>query len=422
MSARGTIHGYSAPEFRPVERLLAGQLRGSEGGAALCVYLDGQPVLDLWGGARDESGAAWQRDTLCVAYSTTKGVVATALHILADRGLIDYDAPVAHYWPEFAQAGKDAITVRSVLCHRAGLFDIRSMLESADQMLDWQCMIDALAAAPAQPPPGSSTAYQALTWGHLVGELMRRVSGREVPEIVATEIAEPLGLDGMFAGGAEADVSRAARLIDSPARRRARENRPATRRENRVRWARRTGRKYLRKYLWKAAESGLRTVGHPIDLQRALAALGPSGISRLDFSSDDVLRACIPSANGMFTARALARMYAALAGGGALDGTRLLSPETLARATEVQTRGFDQIVIWQMRWQLGYHRIFTFRGLVPGAFGHYGWGGSGAWADPRRKLALGYVVNTGAGTPVGDMRITRLSSAAVACADRYRRR
>lgn len=415
-----SLHGFSSPAFRPVERLLADQLGKSRGGAAVCVYLDRRPVVDLWGGVRDESGAPWQRDTACVAYSTTKGVIATALHILADRGLIDYDAPVARYWPEFAQSGKGAITVRSVLCHRAGLFNIRD-LASARQMLDWDHMTGALAAARACPPSGKFSTYQALTWGYLVGELIRRVSGREVPEFVRTEIADPLGLDGLFVGGADVDVSRAARLIDSPARRSRFEQHPASdgdRRERRERRHRR--RRNRRKYLWLGLQGVLRTFGHPIDLERMLAALAPAGVSRLDFSSDDVLRACIPSANGMFTARSLARLYAALAAGGSLDGARLLSPETLARASEIQIHGFDQITLVKLYWRLGYHGVRRFRGVVPGAFGHFGWGGSGAWADPGRRLSLGYVVNTGSGTPFGDLRITRLTSTAIACADRYR--
>lgn len=416
MTRPAAIHGFSEPEFRPLERLFARFLRSTPGGGSLCVYSAGRPVVDLWGGTRDESGAPWQRDTTCVAYSTTKGVVATALHMLVDRGLIDYDAPVAHYWPEFAQSGKAAVTVRQVLCHRAGLFDMRSLISDARQMLDWEYMVSALAMAAPKPPPGHSTTYHALTWGYLVGELIRRVSGRHVPEFVRTEIAEPLALDGLFVGGDRVDVTRAARLIGSPARRGTQPDEKTDAGAGHGRRAART----RQKFVWQGVQGVLRTLGHPIDLQRMRAALAPSGISRLDFSSDEVLRACIPAANGMFTARSLARLYATLAGGGQLDGVRLLSPETIARATEIQSRGFDQVTIMSMRWRLGYHRIITLRGIPPRAFGHFGWGGSGAWADPARNLALGYVVNTGSGTPVGDLRITRLNTALLACVARRR--
>jgi CubicO group peptidase (beta-lactamase class C family) len=170
-----------------------------------------------------------------------------------------------------------------------------------------------------------------------------------------------------------------------------------------------------------AVERGLKFLGHPVDFERAAAALAPHGISTFDFSSDDVLAACIPAANGLFTARSLARLYAALGAGGTLDGVRLMSPETIARATEIQSHGYDQVTIFKMRWRLGYHRVGSLRGVPPRAFGHFGWGGSGAWADPASQLALGFVVNTGSGTPIGDLRILRLNTAALACARRVKR-
>lgn len=380
----------------------------------MCAYVDGQPVLDMWGGVRDETGAPWQRETACTSFSTTKGITATALHILADRGLIDYDRPVSVYWPEFARSGKAAITVRDVLCHRSGLFDCRALVDDARQLLDWEYMVSALADAAPAIPPGNSTAYQALTWGFLVGELIRRVSGLHVPEFVQAELALPLGLDGLYIGADGADLADVARLIDSPARLRQHRasDRDAATASSRARQHARSAR---RKRLWTGIESLLRRVGHPIDLQRAASALAPPGISRLDFSSEDVMRACIPAANGVFTARSLARVYAALATGGQLDGVRLLSPETLERATEIQGHGYDQVTILNMHWRLGYHRLVTLRGVPPRAFGHFGWGGSGAWADPQRNASFAFVVNTGFGTPIGDLRITRLSTALLAC-------
>src|SRR5258706_11948570 len=147
------LHGEVHEAFRPVAAELERHLRRSSGGAALCVYHQGRPVIDLWGGVRDERGSSWERDTMCVSYSTSKGVVSTALHVLADRGLVAYDTPVARYWPEFAQAGKHAITVRDVLSHRAGMFNIRDLIDDARRMLDWEHMVGALAAAAAKPVP-----------------------------------------------------------------------------------------------------------------------------------------------------------------------------------------------------------------------------------------------------------------------------
>jgi CubicO group peptidase (beta-lactamase class C family) len=170
--------------------------------------------------------------------------------------------------------------------------------------------------------------------------------------------------------------------------------------------------------LFGAVERLLRAVCHPVDFDLAASALGPRGISGLDFSSDEVLSACIPAANGLFTARSLARLYAMLAAGGELDGVRLLSRRTVERATEVQSKGYDQVTVFPMHWRLGYHRVGSFRGGPRHGFGHFGWGGSGAWADPTRNLSLGYLVNTGSGTPVGDWRILKLNSLVLDCTKR----
>jgi CubicO group peptidase (beta-lactamase class C family) len=401
------LHGEVSPGFEPVARLLEAQLAGGRGGAAVCVYHRGRRVVDMWGGTRDEAGAPWQRDTMAVSYSTTKGVISTALHLLADRGALDYDAPVARYWPEFAQAGKGAITVRDVLAHKSGLFNIRDLIDDARRMLYWDYMVEALAAAAPAPVPAGATAYQALTYGFVIGELIRRISGRPVPRFLAEELAAPLGLDGLYIGAPASELHRAARLIGSPVRRASGENGDAARAAQR-----------RRKRVFGAVERTLRWFGHPVDFERAASALAPRGISTFDFSSDEVLAATIPAANGLFTARSLARMYATLAAGGTLDGVRLLSPATVARATEIQSQGYDQVTIFKMRWRLGYHRIGTLRGVPARAFGHFGWGGSGAWADPESQLALGFIVNTGSGTPIGDLRILRLNTAALACARR----
>ena len=400
--------GHVERGFEPLARELERQLHKLGGGAALCVYHEGACVVDLWGGVRDDVGTPWARDTMCVCFSTTKGVASTALHVLADRGQIDYDAPVARYWPEFAQAGKERITVRELLCHRAGLHDVRGLVDDARRLLEWDTMTAALARArPAPPPPGAS-AYHALTYGHLVGELVRRVSGRSLSAFVADEIAGPLGLDGLYVGAPEAELPRAARLVHAGGLRETGES------PKRHQAARR------RRAAFGMVERVLRLVGHPFEVRRVEEALAPRGIARLDFSSPEVLRACIPSANGLFTARSLARMYGALAEGGALGGVRLVRPETVAAATEVQVHGFDQVIVFKMRWRLGYHRIGTFRGVPRRAFGHFGWGGSGAWADPTRRLSFGYVVNAGSGTPIGDLRILRLNTILLECLRRRR--
>ena len=193
------MDGWVHPGFEGVERVFRRQLRRTTGGAAVAVYHRGELVVDLWGGLRTED-EPWQRDTLAMCFSTTKGVVSTALHLLADRGQISYDAPVAAYWPQFAQRGKEHITVRHVLTHSAGLHRMRTLVDHAQRMLDWEYMVAALERAEPAYEPGTRHGYHALTYGWLAGELVRRVSGRPVARFVADELARPLGLDGLYVG------------------------------------------------------------------------------------------------------------------------------------------------------------------------------------------------------------------------------
>jgi CubicO group peptidase (beta-lactamase class C family) len=392
------MQGYVHPDFWPVARVFERMLaRARRGGAAACIYHRGEKVVDIWGGLRDAAGNPWQADTPSVSFSTTKGVAATLLHILADRQLINYDAPVASYWPEFAQAGKAHITVRQILCHEAGLYGIRRRIEHAARMLEWEYMTDVLARAVPAHEPGTANGYHAFTFGWLVGELIQRVTGKPITELVRTEIAEPLTLDGLFIGAPVEAHARAAQLIRSTRMLRSPES----------------YRTFARRLQWT-----LSTLRARVDLARMADALLPRGIEQIDWSSPRVLSVPIPAANGLFTARSLAKLYATLAAGGSFAGTRLLSEETVQRATEIQNRRVDLIVPLRMYWRLGYHRVSTLRGTPMRAFGHFGFGGSGAWADPSRNLATALVLNSGMGTPFGDLRIVRLSGAVLQCADR----
>jgi CubicO group peptidase (beta-lactamase class C family) len=405
------LDGHVHPEFLPVADRLREQLRTSSGGAAVCVYHRGRCVVDLWGGVRDRDGQPWLEDTMAPSFSTTKGVASTLVHILVDRGLLDYEDRVVKHWPEFAQNGKGNITLRQVLAHQSGLYHIRQMIDHADRMLDWEYMVHAIERARPVHPPGERTGYHGLTFGFLVGEILQRVTGRSFAELVQLELVGPLRLDGMYVGAPEQALPRAAELIaDLPSR------------WNPQRWL---GHPRVRRGIREigpALGCGARTLGLQIDLESLLDALGPRGIGHFDFGAEHTLRVSIPAANGLFTARSLARMYAALAAGGELDGVRLLSPMTLARATEPQVEARERAVIpIDMRWRLGYHAVFTTRGVPHRAFGHFGFGGSGGWADPSRDLAVAMIVNSGIGTPFGDLRIARLSGAALAAANRRAR-
>ena len=377
----GSVH----PDFGGVTeslRRVAMHKRG--GGAAVAVYHRGELVVDAWTGARNAAGAPWQSDTMAMSFSTTKGVVATTLHRLADRGLVRYDEPVATYWPEFAAGGKEHVTVRHLLTHSAGLHHLRGVISDAYEMLDWDLVCTRLAAETSRYEPGSRYGYHGITYGFLVGEVIRRVTGLSVHDAVDAEVVQPLGLDGMVIGAPPHERDRIAELIVrfGDAERAER----FARRAERIAWLRPTVETFM-----------------------------VPGSDRL-FASRDVLDSEIPAINGCFTARSLARMYAALAGGGVLDGIRYLSTETLRQATQVQSTQRDIVVGFPMRWRLGYHVAATTRGVIPNGFGHFGFGGSGAWADPDNDLAVAFVCNRVAGTPFGDTRLLRIGARARAAA------
>jgi CubicO group peptidase (beta-lactamase class C family) len=389
------IHGTVEPSFWLVARTLDQQVRRSGGGAAVCVYHRGRKVADLWSGERDAAGHPWASDTMAMSFSTTKGVVATALHVLADRGQIAFEDRVAKFWPEFAQSGKASITVRDVLSHRAGLPQIRPLLDRPERILDWGYMTEALAEAPPQLAPGGRCAYHAFTFGWLAGEILQRVTGQPLGEAVRGLLAEPLGLDGCYIGAPAEAKLRAAELI-----------RPKS-----------GGVVGLigSKRLMSGLDRFNRALGIPISPLLIQSTLMPGDPGDL-FFDPRILDAPIPAANGLFTARSLARVYAMLAEGGTLDGVRLLSRRSVTRASQVQTRERDRVLLLPMHWRLGYHSAFTTRGRVRTGFGHFGYGGSGAWCDPEQRLSVAMVTNEVAGGPFGDVRIARLGSAAVRCA------
>ncbi len=385
------MDGWVRAGFENVARLFRRQLRRTTGGAAVAVYLRGELVVDLWGGRRAED-QSWQRNTLAMCFSTTKGVASTALHLLADRGQIDYDAPVAAYWPQFAQGGKERVTVRHVLTHSAGLHRMRTLIDDARRMLDWEYMVAALERAEPAYEPGTRHGYHALTYGWLVGELVRRVSGQPIAQFVDAELARPLDLDGLYVGCPPEQRDRIAPLAPMAA--------PLGRRLG----------------LQPGAVMGGPVgripplLGLPVNPRRVVNALMPRGIEDV-LQGPELMDAEVPAVNGFFTARSLAKLYATLAGGGEVGGTRLLSPETVKRIAVVHSSGPDLVLVLPMGWRLGYHSAFTTRGTIRGAFGHFGFGGSGGWADPRHDLALAMVCNRGTGTPIGDLRMAQLGTA-----------
>ncbi|MFC9896517.1 serine hydrolase domain-containing protein [Nocardia sp. NPDC127579] len=355
--------------------------RPEDGGGALTVYQHGEPVVDVWAG-HAAPGREWQHDTVAMAYSTGKGVASTLLHRLAEQHLLHYDSPVADYWPEFAAAGKAHITVRDLLTHRAGLHRLRGLLPGpADGFLDDAAVTSALAAATPDPRHRATSGYHGITYGHLVAELIRRVSGSKFTELLRTEIAEPLGADELWF-----------RVPDSE-RHRIAPNFP---------------RLTIAGMSWERSSALLGRT-------RFAAAADTTPVGFADLVADPRLHdSVMPGVNGVFSARALARLYAALANGGELDGYRLLRPETIETVGTRQIFTPDYVLAFRIPWALGYHGVpmKPSKSDPVSAFGHFGLGGSGAFADPATGMSLAFVTNRLGGklTPLGDARLARLGT------------
>ncbi len=336
-------------------------------GAAVCVVVDGQTVVDLWGGVADRaSGRPWLADTMTIVFSCTKAATALCAHMLVSRGLLDLAAPVARYWPEFAAAGKQHISVRMLLNHQAGLAAIDQPL-GAKAIFDWPTMTAALAAQTPNWSPGSAHGYHAVTFGWLVGEVVRRISGKSLGTFFRDEIAGPLGLDFWIglpeALEARVATERMASLALDPT--------PIT---------------------LAMFDRGTIT---------SRAFMNPPGLMRAsEVNSRAVHAAEIPAANGIATARGLAGMYAPLACGGRRNGVQLVDQDTLAAMSTVESEGDDRVLLIPTRFASGFMKTIDNRpgdsailGPNPEAFGHAGAGGSIGMADPIARVAIGYVMN-----------------------------
>jgi CubicO group peptidase (beta-lactamase class C family) len=370
-------------------------------GAGFAAYHQGRKVVDLWGGLRDRSTREpWAEDTLALVYSTTKGATAMCANLLIERGQLDVDAPVAQYWPEFAQAGKESIPVRWLLSHRVGLPFVETTLTEHDAFA-WDPVIRALEVQAPLWEPGTRHGYHATTYGYLVGEVIRRVTGRTVGTYLRDEVARPLGLDAWI-GLPESEEHRVARLhggigSDEGAERPTEDPAEAAKRAEQA-----------------AAMAAF--LGPDTWLGQALSPGGMFDAPGL-FNTRAVRAAEIPAANLVTDARSLARFYGAVLGDVVDDdGTRherLLRPDQLATATATDTEGPDAVLLdLDVQFGLGYMRhgpVITLGS--PASFGHFGMGGSVGWADPDAGLAVGYVMNRmGIGT-LGDQRSGRLMAA-----------
>jgi CubicO group peptidase (beta-lactamase class C family) len=355
------VHGAADPNFTWAVRGFARLFPGRRcGGGALAVYLDGEPVVDVWTGWSDRAGQErWSENTAALVFSATKGMASTVIHRLADRGLIDYDVPVAEYWAGFGANGKSAITVREVMGHRAGLSQLHGATK--DEVLDHMLMERRLAAA----APGrllGIPAYHALTYGWLMSGLARAVTGKGMRELVRDELAEPLGIDGLYLGRPPAAApTRVAQVIT-----------PQGTFSNPV----------FNRVAAKVAAS---------ELSRGFGAVYFPGMKTVVQGDVPLLDAEMPSSNGVATARALARMYAAIANGGQIDDIQFLTRELVAGLSGPRSLRPDHNILLPQAFHLGYHTV-PFRGVMPG-FGHVGLGGSLGWADPATGMAFAFVHN-----------------------------
>lgn len=344
------IQGFYDDLFLAVPRTLAELLDGGDAGGSVAVFVDGEPVVDVWGGFADAGRTVpWERDTIVNVWSVTKTMTALTALVLADRGELDPDAPVARYWPEFAAAGKDGVLVRHLLSHTAGLPDWDGPVE---ELYDWPSATARLAARAPRWEPGSAAGYHSLTQGFLVGEVLRRITGRSVGEFFADEVAGPLGADFHIGLAAEHD-HRVALAVPPPG--------------------------HDEDYTAGAAGSGAEGGGAP-------GASTPAGtaIRLRDGNGTAWRRAQIPAASGFGNARSVALVQSVMACGGTVNGVRLLSQKGCDRAWEEQFSGEDRVLGMPVRYGLGY-------GLFGTTYGWGGWGGSLVMIEPGSRSVVAYV-------------------------------
>lgn len=369
------IHGLCPERFSGVRAAFEDNFAaGQELGARFSLVERGELVVDLWAGFADRQRAKpFDERTLTPVFSTTKAIAALLIARLVDAGKLDYPQPVADVWPEFAQAGKAAITIEQVMSHQEGLSGFPDEMEPS-LWFDWDAVCAKLAAMAPLWPPGTASGYHPITFGYLAGEIFRRVDGRTMGTALREDLARPFGLD-LWIGLPDAEHGRVADL-----------QRP----------------------------NGLPNFGE-INAATKAAFLtpwsSPAGRGQAEWR-----RIEIPSANGHATAPALARLIGALANDGWLDGETILSPALIAEASRERIHGQDLVLPFVMSWGAGFMRNSAVKVWGPGeqTFGHSGWGGSCAFADPETGLAGAYVMNKQSTDLIGDARAKRLIEAAYA--------
>jgi len=361
------VHGFAHDKYAAVRKLFEDNIASGEDiGASFCATVNGETVVDLWGGYADPAKTRpWNKDTIVNVYSTTKTMTALTALLLADRGLIDFDAPVARYWPEFAANGKATVKVSHLMSHSAGLSGWKEKVSKAD-IYDWDKATSLLAAQAPFWEPGTAPGYHALTQGYLVGEVIRRVAGKSVGTVFREEIAAPLGAD-FWIGLPASEDDRVAELLAPP-------------------------------------QGDAVADGPAMSELMANMATNP-GIDVSETKTRAWRGAEIPAAGGTGNARSIAQIHAILANDGVAQGKRFLSREGVRKALEPQIEGKDLIMGIPAKFGLGFGLAGGLLPLPnPNAMFWGGYGGSLAIIDMDAKLSMGYAMNRMLGTTTGDMR------------------
>ena len=389
------INGEVAEGFEPVADAFTDNFdHRDEVGAAFCLYVGGTSVVDIWGGIADlATGRSWEQDTLQLHFSTTKGVAAICAAILHERGQLDYDLPVTTYWPEFAAGGKETVTVAQCMSHQAGLAAVDTPL-TLDEICAKEPVLRALEIQEPLWEPGTANGYHAITYGWIVGEIVKRIDGRPIGRFLADEVAGTLDIDS-FIGLPESEEHRVARLIPAP------------------------------------------VITDPAIIELITAMMGPGSLGyrslTMDgamlgnqeydpfvplqietFNSRQVHAAEIPGAAGISEARALARMYGACVS--EIDGIRLISDDTVRTVRAERSRGPDKSLVVECAWGMGFMRHLDTNPMLTGeSFGHPGAGGSLAFGDLDHQVGFGYVMNQMGNGVAGDPRANALIEAVRSC-------
>ncbi len=357
------IHGTCNDEFVAVRDAFAKNFDdGSELGASVYITVDGKPVMDMWAGDADPHGTPWDRDTIVNVYSTTKTMAGLCMLMLADRGQLDFSAPVAQYWPEFAANGKEGVLVSHIMSHTSGVCGWDEPMEPED-LYDWDLCCSRLAAQAPWFEPGSQAGYQAITQGYLQGEILRRITGQDIDAFFRAEVSGPLGADFHISLDAEHDHRVGELLPPGPL--------------------------------------------PPEETPEPGSISARTGNPKLDATEPQTRewrQAIIPAAGGFGNARSVGRVHSAMACGGTVDGVTLLRPESIEVVLDKQIEGMDAVLRTQVAHGMGFGVSGPMMPLPPRAFFWGGWGGSLAMIDLDTRATITYVMNRMDPTLTGDVR------------------